>query len=194
MKQGVNNKDARVIRSKRDLANALEELLQEKNYDDITIVEIVDRAMVSKLTFYNNFIDKKDLLTFMFQRYVNDIYSLSSKLDTSLSIQDRYKEILRIIIHYIFQSPDKFKKMIKNDSSKTMFWIFSSFIQQTTIKLSSYLSLLVKTTIPTNIIAYYYSGACTSLLYNMFLNSNNNLSEELMVEYIYKLTMFTFEK
>ncbi len=194
MKQGVNTKDARVIRSKRDLANALEELLQEKNYDDITIIEIVDRAMVSKLTFYNNFLDKKDLLTFMFQRYVNDINSLTSKIDPSLSIQARYKETIRIVIHYILKSPNKFKKMIENDSSKTMFFIFSSFIQQTTIRLSSLLSSIVKTNIPTDIIAYYYSGACTSLLYNMFLNSKNNLSEDLMVEYIYKLTMFTFEK
>ena len=50
--------DSRTIRSKRDLANALEELLQEKNYDDIGIKEITDKAMVSKNTFYNNFNEK----------------------------------------------------------------------------------------------------------------------------------------
>ena len=43
--------DGRIIRSKRDLANALIELLQEKNYDDIGIKEITDKARVSKNTF-----------------------------------------------------------------------------------------------------------------------------------------------
>ena len=54
--------DARTIRSKRDLANALEELMQEINYDDIGIKDIADRALVSKNTFYNNFNDKNEVL------------------------------------------------------------------------------------------------------------------------------------
>ena len=53
--------DGRIIRSKRDLANALIELLQEKNYDDIGIKEITDKARVSKNTFYNNFKDNPSL-------------------------------------------------------------------------------------------------------------------------------------
>ena len=66
--------DGRIIRSKRDLANALIELLQEKNYDDIGIKEITDKARVSKNTFYNNFKDKNELLSFVFQRYEDALF------------------------------------------------------------------------------------------------------------------------
>ena len=48
--------DARILRSKRDLADSLESLLEKKNYDDITIKEICEGALVSKLTFYNSYI------------------------------------------------------------------------------------------------------------------------------------------
>ena len=61
--------DARIVRTKRDLANALEELLEEKSFDEISIKEITDKALISKNTFYNNFEDKNDLLTFLFARY-----------------------------------------------------------------------------------------------------------------------------
>lgn len=49
----TKKEDARVTRSKRDLALALQDLLRTKNFDDITIKEISQTAMVSKLTFYN---------------------------------------------------------------------------------------------------------------------------------------------
>ncbi len=190
------NKDVRVIRSRRDLANALEELLQEKNYDDITIKEIADKAMVSKLTFYNNFLDKKDLLKFLYTRYLNEIYSLIPKVDENLTNEELYKKVLTIVIHYIYQSPLKFKKMIQNDSSRTMYWIFSSFIQENTIKYSKYFSGFIKENIPIEIIAYSFAGSCTSLLYNMFLNDDNKYkySEDTMVNYIYELTVSPFKK
>ena len=57
--------DARIIRTKRDLANALEELLQERNFDELSVKDITDKAMISKNTFYNNFQDKNELLNFL---------------------------------------------------------------------------------------------------------------------------------
>ena len=70
----IGKEDGRIIRSKRDLANALAELLQEKNYDEIGIKDITDKARVSKNTFYNNFNDKNELLQFLFQRYEDSLF------------------------------------------------------------------------------------------------------------------------
>ena len=67
--QNSTKEDARIVRTKRDLANALEELLQEKNFDELSVKDITDRALISKNTFYNNFQDKNELLNFLFERY-----------------------------------------------------------------------------------------------------------------------------
>lgn len=75
----TKKEDARVTRSKRDLALALQDLLRTKNFDDITIKEISQTAKVSKLTFYNNFLDKSDLLMFLFHKYSEEVYETLKK-------------------------------------------------------------------------------------------------------------------
>ena len=47
----IAKEDARVVRTKRDLRNALEELLQEKNFDELSVKDITDKALISKNTF-----------------------------------------------------------------------------------------------------------------------------------------------
>ncbi len=54
--------DRQASRTRNSLRRALLSLSQEKNYDTITIQEIVDRANVGRTTFYAHFRDKGDLL------------------------------------------------------------------------------------------------------------------------------------
>ncbi len=54
--------DRRVRRSRRQLAQALLDLIAEKGYEAITIQEIADRADLNRATFYLHFASKEDLL------------------------------------------------------------------------------------------------------------------------------------
>lgn len=54
--------DRRVERTKRLLADALQELLSELHYDDITVQAILDRADIGRSTFYSHFRNKDELL------------------------------------------------------------------------------------------------------------------------------------
>ncbi len=53
--------DRRVRRTRDRLGDALIELLQQKPFDDITVQEVLDRAEVSRATFYSHYRDKNDL-------------------------------------------------------------------------------------------------------------------------------------
>ena len=66
----IKKEDARVYRTKRDLADALEALLNERNFDDLSVKDITDQALISKNTFDNNFQDKNELLQFGVTRYL----------------------------------------------------------------------------------------------------------------------------
>ena len=60
---GSNKKtDARVRRTRDALGDALIALMQEKPFDTITVQEVLDRAQVSRSTFYTHYSDKDDLL------------------------------------------------------------------------------------------------------------------------------------
>ena len=54
--------DARVQRTRDALGDALIELMQEKPFDTITVQDVLDRAHVSRSTFYTHYSDKDDLL------------------------------------------------------------------------------------------------------------------------------------
>ena len=60
---GSNKKtDARVRRTRDALGDALIALMQEKAFETITVQEVLDRAHVSRSTFYTHYSDKDDLL------------------------------------------------------------------------------------------------------------------------------------
>ena len=54
--------DARVRRTRDALGDALIVLMQEKPFDTITVQDVLDRAHVSRSTFYSHYSDKDDLL------------------------------------------------------------------------------------------------------------------------------------
>jgi AcrR family transcriptional regulator len=57
-----NDLDRRIQKTRHLLQNALAELVEEKEYNDITIQEILDRANVGRSTFYTHFEHKDQLL------------------------------------------------------------------------------------------------------------------------------------
>lgn len=54
--------DARVRRTRDALGDALIELMQQKPFDTITVQDVLDRAHISRSTFYSHYSDKDDLL------------------------------------------------------------------------------------------------------------------------------------
>jgi AcrR family transcriptional regulator len=70
--------DRRVQRSRDRLGDALVELLLEKTFDEITVQEVLDRAGVSRSTFYAHYRDKNDL-------FLSDAEDFFESMATALS-------------------------------------------------------------------------------------------------------------
>ncbi len=176
----IENEDKRIKRSKRDLSNALDELLNENNFDDISIQDIVDKAMVSKNTFYNNFLDKNELLRYLFRRYSLEIYQKIEPLfDTNLQLEEIAKVSLKCIIEYLSKNYYKFKKMIDNDRSKALYWNFYAFIQEIVeFIFNNYKDQLPSDT-PLEIASPFLAGGISSLIYSMFEGEKNYTQEEI---------------
>lgn len=66
----------RSARTLRHILNAAMRLLNERNFDDITIVEICDDAGCTPPSFYQRFKDKEALLHALHERYTNDNLAL----------------------------------------------------------------------------------------------------------------------
>jgi AcrR family transcriptional regulator len=68
--------DRRVRRTKRQLRDALMELVLEKGYDAVRVQDITDRADVGRATLYLHYRDKADLLLSCLQETVNELFAL----------------------------------------------------------------------------------------------------------------------
>lgn len=70
--------DRRVRRTRDTLGDALVDLMQSRPFDDITVQDLLDRANVSRSTFYTHFRDKQDL----FLSDVEDFFEHTANLLT----------------------------------------------------------------------------------------------------------------
>ena len=68
--------DRRIQRTRALLHEALGSLIREKAYDRITVAEILDRAKVSRSTFYIHFRDKDDLLVSGMRTFLVGVLSI----------------------------------------------------------------------------------------------------------------------
>lgn len=72
--------DRRVLRTRDMLGDALVALMQEKNFDEITVQEVLDRAGVARSTFYVHYRDKDDL-------FLSDVEDFLEWVSSALKLQ-----------------------------------------------------------------------------------------------------------
>ncbi|KRF43540.1 TetR/AcrR family transcriptional regulator [Paenibacillus sp. Soil787] len=65
--------DRRILKSQEAMKKAVIELMTEKNFDDITIQDIADRANINRGTIYLHYQDKFDLLDKLIEMHINEL-------------------------------------------------------------------------------------------------------------------------
>ncbi len=60
--------DLRIERTYRSLCEAFTALLEERRYEDVTVSDLCERAMIRRTTFYKHFADKQEFLAFYVRR------------------------------------------------------------------------------------------------------------------------------
>ena len=67
--------DLRIIRTRNLLCKAFYELLEETPYEKISVIDICNKAMVHRATFYNHFEDKEHLLQFAIDEIQEELFN-----------------------------------------------------------------------------------------------------------------------
>ena len=102
--------DARVRRTRDALGDALIELMQEKPFDTITVQDVLDRAHVSRSTFYAHYSDKDDLLMSDAEEFFE---SISMALSVHGDKSDRVFPVQEFFVHLSDVQPF-FKALVKS--------------------------------------------------------------------------------
>lgn len=90
--------DLRQRRSKQHLTDALLGLMEEQPYEEITVVDICQRAMVHRTTFYAHFEDKNDLFQYvlrnMMDRFSADRAQVVREKGLRAGVRDEFRKVL----------------------------------------------------------------------------------------------------
>lgn len=94
--------DLRIQKTYMALTSTFFELLEEKRFEDITVNELCERAMVRRATFYKHFGDKYEFFTFFireiqeeFDREIADSPDINTPIDFYINIVHRVIKFMR---------------------------------------------------------------------------------------------------
>lgn len=91
------NDDLRVRRTHKLLYSALLDLMEKQPFENITVKQICDLAMVHRTTFYTHFNDKFDLLSRALRQIADDELNF---VDTFISPSEAIKEVFSVAIKH----------------------------------------------------------------------------------------------
>jgi AcrR family transcriptional regulator len=96
--------DRRILKSQEVIKNAVVELMSEKNFDDIKIQDISDKANVSRGTVYLHYLDKYDLLDKLIADHINEMQVICESASELDYIDANLPWFEYIESHYLFFS------------------------------------------------------------------------------------------
>ncbi|ANY69405.1 TetR family transcriptional regulator [Paenibacillus sp. BIHB 4019] len=96
--------DRRILKSQEAIKKAVISLMSEKNFDQITIQDISDRANVSRRTIYLHYMDKFDLLDKLIEEHMNELKILCEAEVESESKDGGMSWFEYFECHYLFFS------------------------------------------------------------------------------------------
>lgn len=136
--------DKRILKTKKCLKESLRELMCEKPFEKITVTEICKRASTGRVTFYNYYEDKYDLMEDCFEDLYEQIRVGFHELQRKNNPQDCFERRFQNFLDSIHDVNQEYMD-IPMDDSYTFLLMYYRFLTQTLKKLELYGKEPVKT-------------------------------------------------
>ena len=157
--------DRRIERTRKLLQMALVELINERDYDTITIQDIVDRANVGRTTFYKHYNSKDELFMSCHEAMISELHIsvlhslsreelLSPQIPSEITLAYHHLEERRARLYPIFQGKDSqlILRQIRDRSSREIEANLATTFGE------------AKSIIPLDMLANYLAGAQIALM------------------------------
>lgn len=158
--------DVRVQKTYAQLTNALMELLTQKSFDDITVLEICSTASVHRATFYKHFVDKYDFLNKCVKMKLSELDFGKTRTEyTPSALKKECMEIIERVLVFVSENKKLFS-CVSSDNYSLSFNTaltdaIAANIESRIHKIKNFKSCL-NDQIP--MLSNYYAGAIVGLV------------------------------
>lgn len=169
---------------KKCIVDALLLLMNEKEFDEISITEICNKACVSRMAYYRNYYTKKDIII----EYLKDIAEDFKKESHSWQKNNEYtnKNVIRFLFSYFKQHAFFIKTLRKAN--------LSGLLQEC---LNEYLENEISLDKENNTYEKYHMYSYSGALYNVYMKwIDNDMKESIdeMAEIFCKANTYIWER
>ena len=120
--------DLRIQKTYMALTDAFLSLLNKKRFDNLTVGEICDSAMVRRATFYKHFGDKYEFFTYTIRKIKEEFRKKNGDGSQAQIPADPYVQILRNIMDFLDESGLRVRSVMESDASPILMEILSEEI------------------------------------------------------------------
>lgn len=183
--------DLRIEKTYLFLHNAFTTLLEEKRFEDFTVNELCERAMIRRTTFYKHFADKYEYFAFYIKEICAQFQDQLPPDVTADSTTDYLLYMCRELLRFL----DKHERMVKNVMNSTLFPVLmdsmtEQMMRDTLPVLRRIDSLSWMSNAQLEGIAAFYSGGMSNTL-RLALKQGKKIDEE---EFIATVSGFLKQK
>ena len=178
-----NKTDLRVYKTHKALCDAFLELLCEKKFENITVNELCERAMVRRATFYKHFADKYDFFAFFIREKHSSLISDALKSQNSVSPQEYHIFLFKECIKFFKEHKKLLDGIFNSNMLPTLIDIFTDEIYRNILlKLKEENEKNGKLPASPELLAFFYSGGIVQLLRYWYINQGNYAEDKLIEE------------
>jgi AcrR family transcriptional regulator len=172
--------DLRIVRTRKLLSNTLLDIMEETSIEKISVIDLCNRAMVNRATFYAHFEDKYHLLNFALDELQDEVYAKFTHDFAATTPSDMLKAVMLMAIDFLFDKKNDVAKVIfYNRNEKVISTIQDSLAQSIKYQLSKFKdSFDIK--IPIHILSAFFAGGMVSIALLMLDNPEKCSYQELV--------------
>lgn len=157
--------DLRIQKTYMALTSTFFKLLEEKRFEDITVNELCDRAMIRRATFYKHFGDKYEFFTFVIREIQAEFdQEIAGSLDTDMPI-NFYITIVRRVIIFFTEREKLIQSVLKSECFPSLLRILSEQVEFDILqKLKEDAEKGYKLIADPEVMAHFFTGAILETL------------------------------
>ncbi len=171
--------DLRIVKTKKNLYDALLHLMGERTFEEIKVSEICCKAMTNRSTFYAHFEDKYALLNSLITDLKDELQKELLKNEEHLDSKEYYMECIKMLLIHIEAHQDIYYPLIINNrNSIAMDMIYDTLFEDVTNRFKEAMSGF-----SIELVSHFYLGAILHVVMDWLEKHCTISKEELLLSF-----------
>lgn len=179
--------DLRIQKTHKALIDAFLQLLQTKRFENITINELCELAMVRRATFYKHFADKYEFFTFFVQWIQNEFRNRFAHKEQDRNGVSPYIDIIRFALDFLDENETLVHSVMESSAFPLLLDLISEqIILDVKERLQTDQNNGKELLLSPELMAFSYTGALLNIL-RWWIGHKNQMSKEEIIAQIQKV-------